>query len=234
MPKSHGVAGVVGRQIGRRAFPQAHRLVPGITESFIYEALDRAIRGVGPLTGARAAADKALRDNEDNVDRAILDLIKKHMQYAGAQGFATNIGGLVTAVVSIPVNLVGLTVIQSRMIAAIAHLRGYDVDDGRVRNAILTCLVGEDAVKSLVKKQRIPAPPMALATAPRHDPTLEQTLAAEVTSELITRLAGKRVASTVGRRVPVVGGVVGAGTDAFATWQVGRYASRELLPRARR
>ncbi len=234
MPKSHGVAGAVGRQIGKRAFPQAHRLVPGITESFVYEALDRAVRGVGPLPGARTAAENALHDNRGDADRAILDLIKKHMQYAGAQGFATNIGGLVTAVVSIPVNLVGLTVIQSRMIAAIAHVRGYDIDDGRVRNAVLTCLIGEDAVKSLVRKRRIPAPPMALATAPRHDPTLEQTLAAEVTAELITRLAGKRVASTVGRRVPVVGGVVGAGTDAFATWQVGRYASRELLPRARR
>jgi hypothetical protein len=55
-----------------------------------------------------------------------------------------------------------------------------------------------------------------------------------VTSELITKVAGKRVATTVGRRVPVVGGVVGAGADAFATWQVGRYAERELRPRSRR
>lgn len=228
------MAGMVASQIGRRALPQAHRLVPGITESFVHEALDRAIRGLGPLTGARDAARKALEDNAGKPDRAVLDLITKHMQYAGAQGFATNLGGLVTAVVSIPVNLVGLTVIQARLVAAIAHVRGYDLDDPRVRNAILTCLIGEDAVEKLVRKQHIPAPPMALATAPRHDPLLEQTLAAEVTAELITRLAGKRVASTVGRRVPVVGGVVGAGTDAFATWQVGRYASRELLPRARR
>jgi hypothetical protein len=34
--------------------------------------------------------------------------------------------------------------------------------------------------------------------------------------------------------VPIVGGVVGASADAYATWQIGRYADRELLPRSRR
>ena len=51
---------------------------------------------------------------------------------------------------------------------------------------------------------------------------------------MITRVAGKRLATTVGRRVPIVGGVVGMGADAFATWRIGRYADRELLPRAKR
>jgi hypothetical protein len=59
-------------------------------------------------------------------------------------------------------------------------------------------------------------------------------MAAEVTSELLTKVAGKRVATTVGRRVPVVGGLVGASADAYATWQVGRYADRELRPRTLR
>ena len=75
---------------------------------------------------------------------------------------------------------------------------------------------------------------MALATAPAHDPDLDRSSRAEVASELITRVAGKRLAITVGRRVPVVGGLVGAGADGFATWRIGRYADRELLPRTRR
>jgi hypothetical protein len=58
-------------------------------------------------------------------------------------------------------------------------------------------------------------------------------MAAEVTSELLTRVAGKRTANVIARRVPLMGGLVGAGTDGYATWQIGRYADRELLPRAR-
>ncbi len=32
----------------------------------------------------------------------------------------------------------------------------------------------------------------------------------------------------------MIGGVIGAGADGFGTWQIGRYADRELLPRTRR
>ena len=57
--------------------------------------------------------------------------------------------------------------------------------------------------------------------------------ASVVATDIITRVAGKRLATTVGRKIPVVGGVVGAGADGFATWKIGRYADRELLPRRR-
>jgi hypothetical protein len=168
------------------------------------------------------------------VERAVHEVIENHVRYAGAQGFVTNLGGLVTAALTIPTNISGLALIQCRMIAGIAHLRGYDLEDPRVRNAILVCLLGEDAVNGLVKKKKLPAPPMALATAPAHDPELDRLISTEVASDLVTKVAGKRLAVTVGRRVPVVGGVVGAGADGFSTWKVGRYADRELLPRSRR
>ena len=74
---------------------------------------------------------------------------------------------------------------------------------------------------------------MALATAPAHDPTLDGIISAVVATDIITRVAGKRLATTVGRRMPVVGGVVGMGADGYATWRVGRYADREMLPRRR-
>jgi uncharacterized protein (DUF697 family) len=141
---------------------------------------------------------------------------------------------LITAALTIPANISGLALLQCRMVAAIAHLRGYDLQDPRVHNAILACMLGEDSVKSLVKKKKIPAPPMAIATAPTHDPHLDRVMASEVTSELLTKVAGKRVATTVGRRVPVVGGLIGAGADGFSTWQIGRYADRELLSRTLR
>ena len=75
---------------------------------------------------------------------------------------------------------------------------------------------------------------MAVATAPVYDDHLSTVMANEVAGEMITRMAGKRIAFTVGRRVPVVGGIIGAGTDGFSTWQIGRYVDREFLPRSRR
>ena len=222
-------AGVVGKQLA----PKITQVAPGLTSTFVREALHRAIVGVGPLAPASKAADAQLKEQKGDVSRAVHEVIENHVRYAAAQGFVTNIGGLVTIALTIPTNITGLALIQCRMVAGIAHLRGYDLDDPRVRNAILTTMIGEDAVNSLVKKHKLPAPPMAIATAPLHDPDLDVIISAEVASELVTKVAGKRLAITVGRRIPIAGGFIGLGADAYATWRIGRYADRELLPRPR-
>ena len=225
-----GIKTTVARQLA----PRIHGLAPGMTTGFVREALNRAIDGVGPLPPAAKAADKQLTEQHGDVERAIHEVIENNVRIAGAQGFLTNIGGLVTAAVAIPANVTGLTVIQCRMVAGIAHLRGHDLADPRVRNAILALLLGEEEVNDLLKQKKLPAPPMALATAPEASAGLDESIAAVVATQLITRVAGKRLATTIGRRVPVVGGVVGAGADGISTWRIGRYADRELLPRNRR
>ncbi|HEX6148895.1 EcsC family protein [Nocardioides sp.] len=220
--------------ISKRLAPRVADVAPGLTASFVREALRRAIEGVGPLPPAAKAAEAQLEEQHGDIDRAIHEVIENHVRYAGAQGFVTNMGGLVTAAVAIPTNITGLALIECRMVAGIAHLRGYDLDDSRVRNAILVCLLGDETVSDMVKKKKLPAPPMALATAPSYDPGLDVSVSGIVAADLITKVAGKRLATTVGRRVPVVGGVVGAGADGIHAWRIGRYADRELLLRAAR
>ncbi|HET7683480.1 MAG TPA: EcsC family protein [Marmoricola sp.] len=221
----------ISSRVGRQLAPKVSQLAPGLTASFVHEALDKAITGVGPLPGAASAADKQLAEQGGDVERAIHEVIENNVRLAGAQGFLTNIGGLVTMAVTVPTNITGLALIQCRMVAGILHLRGYDLDDRRVRNAILVCLLGEERILQLVGRKKLPGTPMTLATAAAADRHLDELVTGEVAAELIARVAGKRVAAVVGRRVPVVGGLVGAGADGFATWKVGRYVDREFLPR---
>lgn len=223
----------VAATLGTVLAPKAIELAPGVTSAFVLHALNRAIVGVGPLPGAAAAADKQLEEQHGDRDKAVHEVIENHVTYAGAGGFVTNVGGLMTAAFTIPTNIAGLALIQCRMVAGIAHLRGYNLEDMRTRNAILECILGRERVEALVKSKKLPAPPMAVATAPVADPQLDRVITQLVASEMVARLAGKRLAISVGRKIPVVGGVVGAGADGYVTWRVGRYASRELLPRAR-
>ncbi|HWJ81746.1 MAG TPA: hypothetical protein VNS55_05870 [Nocardioides sp.] len=221
----------IAMQAARQVAPRVTTLAPGLTSAFVRQALTRALEGVGPLPGAAAAAEAQLREQRGDVDKAIHEVIENHVRYAGVGGFVTNIGGLVTTTVVAPANITGLALIQARMVAGIAHLRDYELDDPRVRNAVLVAMLGQDTVTSMVKKMQIPAPPMAIATAPEHDPGLDATIANAVAQDLVGQVVGKRLVSTVGRRVPLVGGVVGAASDGIDTWRVGRYADREFLPR---
>ncbi|MFC5730403.1 MULTISPECIES: EcsC family protein [Nocardioides] len=219
-------------EAARQLAPKVTQMAPGLTQSFVREALHRAIAGVGPLPPAAEAAETQLREQHGNVDKAARELIQNHVAYAGAEGLVTNLGGLVTAAVVAPANIAGLALIQCRMVAGIAHLRGYDLDDPRVRNAILVTILGDDVVVKMLRRHQLPAPPMAIATAPQHDPNLDGTVSTVLAGELIGRVIGKRLATTLGKRVPLVGGAVGAVADGWSTWRVGRYADREFLPRA--
>jgi hypothetical protein len=207
------------------------KIAPQVASGYVRTVLDHAIDGLGPLRSAAASADSKLVDRGGDVEKAIRALTRMHASLAGVQGFVTNIGGLSTVAVSVPANVVGVTLVQCHLVAGIAHLRGYDLHDPRVRNAILACMLGEDAVNNLVERLRLPSSPMALATSPVHDPVLDATLSREVTAELVGRTAGRRAVTLVGRRIPLFGSAVGASSDAFATWQIGQFAAEELRDR---
>lgn len=223
----------VGNVLGRIAGSVATDRVPGLASNFVRQAFDRAVDGAGPMRGAAEAADKRLEEHNGNVTEAIDAVIDSHVRMATAQGFVTNLGGLVTVAVMIPANISGLALLQCHMVAGIAHLQGYDVTDPRVRNAVLACILGEDTVKGLVKNKKLPSTPMAIATAPSYDAELDRRIASEVAAELIGRVAGKRTVTFVARRAPIIGGGVGAVTDGFRTYQVGRFAAKELRSRKR-
>src|SRR5690606_14474715 len=145
---------------------------PGVTARAVLEALDRAIDGTGPLKPAAAAADKELEQHDGDVERAIKGIIENNVRLSGVQGFVTNIGRLTTLAVAMPANLAGLGMPQCRMIAGIAHLRGPSLVDPRVRDAILAAMLGDEGVKHLVAKRKLPGAPYAVATAEVHDPAL--------------------------------------------------------------
>lgn len=229
-----GMSKKIGGRLAGQIAPKMAYAAPGVTARAVLEALDRAIDGTGPLKPAAAAADKQLAQHDGDVERAIKGVIENNVRLSGAQGFVTNIGGLTTLAVAMPANIIGLAMLQCRMVAGIAHLRGHSLSDPRVRDAILAAMLGDEGVRHLVAQKKLPGGPYALATTETHDPALRQLLATEVGSFLIAKVTGKRLVTAAGRRIPVVGGVVGAGTDGFSSWRTGRYSDKEFSRSSRR
>lgn len=219
-----GMKDRIAREAGTRA-------VPAVASGYVRTVLDMAIDGVGPLKPVVETAGAKLAAHGGDVERAVAALVRSHTSLAGLQGFVTNLGGIALAAASVPANVVGVTIVQCHLVASIAHLRGYDLEDPRVRNAVLAVMLGEDTVTEMVRKKRLPSSPMALATSPVHDPSLDDRIAKEVTGELIGRTIGRRALMLAGKKIPLLGGAVGAGADGFGTWQVGRYAQSELRDR---
>lgn len=221
----------VGRAIARGIGPVARSMSPAAAGGALRRVLEVAIDGYARVPGARTVAAKHLQKHGGSVEDAIDSVVAHHVRLASAQGFVTNLGGVAALPVAIPANLAGIAVVQVRMVAALAHLRGYDVGDLRVRTALVMCLLGGEEVTRRIEDGSLPTSPMVIATAPVFDAVLDRQVADAVLADLMNRIGGKNLALVVTRRVPLLGGGVGAVVDGLATRQIGAYAKTELLRR---
>jgi len=212
--------------IGKQVVARTPAVVGGMLRNLVEFAID----GNTTFPGAKATAVKALQAKGER-ELAIDSLVTQHIGLASAQGFLTSVGGLLTLPVGLPANIAGMGVLSVRMIASIAHLRGYDVDDRRVRAALTLAMLGDDEVRRLVSDGKLPSTPLAIATAPMFDPALDQSINERVMGSLAGRLGGKHLAVVEVRRIPLVGGGVGAAVDGWLTFGLAAYAKREFVPR---
>lgn len=217
--------------IGSTVVTIAPAIAPGPAAAALRRLADLAIDGVAFLPGARSAAGKVLEAKAGDVEAAIGTLVRSHTAMAGAQGFVTNLGGVITTIIAVPANLAGVAILQTRLVASIAHLRGYDLEDPRVREAIWMTLLGRRGVEELVGSGKLPSSPLGVATAPVSDARLEQQIAEQVLGSLLARTSGKQTVAIVGKRIPVIGGGVGLATDGWTTYSVADYAKHQFVAR---
>jgi hypothetical protein len=203
---------------------------PEVAGGLLRSIIEFAINGNTAFPGAKTTAARSLQAKGER-EAAIDSIVMQHIGLASAQGFLTSVGGLLTLPVGLPANLAGLAVLSVRMIGSIAHLRGYDVDDRRVRAALTLAMLGDDEVRRLVSDGKLPTTPLVIATSPMFDPDLERKISERVMGSLAGRMGGKHLAVVVVRRIPLVGGGVGAAVDGWLTFGLAAYAKREFIAR---
>lgn len=183
---------------------------------------DRALNGVPGVSTVQEMVDSYLTGEKD-CEAAIEELIKWQIGKAGVAGFVSNLGGVITLPVSIPANLAVVLLIQVRMIAAIAMMRGYDVKSDQVRTLCTACLTGS-AVSDILKDVGIQFGSKLTQQAIKQvaGATLVKINQA-VGFRLLTK-AGSTGIVNLGKAVPFIGGVVGGTFDAMTTKAIGAAA----------
>jgi uncharacterized protein (DUF697 family) len=189
---------------------------------------DRAVSGVPTLDSARDLAAPYQRQFGAG-DSAVDALIKWQMAKAGTASFVSSFGGVLSLPVTLPVNVASVTYIQLRMIAAIAHLRGHDIESDPVRTMALACLCGArlaDVVRDLG---------IRFGTQMAHEALkrLSGDGLKQINQAIACRLAATTGATSsinLTKLMPVVGGVIAGGLDAAVTHTYGKTAKRLFQP----
>lgn len=194
---------------------------------FVQRLLDVGIDGRGTFDSARQVADTA-RGRSGNPDKAIDDIVNEHTKLAAAGGFVTGLGGFITLPVALPANVIGFYILATRMVASIASVRGYDVDSPSVRSAILLGLVGADA-GDVLRKAGVATGGgrlASLATQRLPGPVL-MAVNKGVGFRMLTQV-GRKTFAKLGRGIPLAGGVLGAGLDAYMIRRIADHVRKEF------
>jgi uncharacterized protein (DUF697 family) len=181
-------------------------------------------------SAAELAGDYRQRARRVGLGQAIRDLIEDQARWNAGTGFVTGIGGFAFLPVQLPASITATWVIQTRLVAAIADLYGFDLAHEAVRTQILLTLLGEEAGEVLKQLGVKTAQQIAQAQLRRLPATTLQAIHRAVGFRLVTR-SGQRGMVHLHRVIPLLGGVVGGGIDYWMTRQLGDYAIRSLAPR---
>jgi len=161
-------------------------------------------------------------------EKAAKALAKNQVLKCGTSGFITGLGGVITLPIAIPANISSVLYVQMRMVAAVAHIGGYDVRSDQVQTLIYLCLTGT-AITDVVKDAGIKIGEKALLAAIKKIPgeTLKK-INQKIGFRLITRFGEKGIIN-LGKMVPIAGGIIGGGFDVASTTVIARNAIKMFI-----
>jgi hypothetical protein len=199
-------------------------------------AIDRLIRtimsigidGVGPIRSAPDVAARALKEEDGDVERAVKDVVSSATRWGAVGGVVTGVGGFTTMLVALPANLVEFYVQATRMVASIATLRGYDVTDPHIRTAVMLTLVGSDADEVLKKAGMSTGTGRVAAFALKRLPASSMMVVNKAIGFRLLRGVGEKFLTRLGKAVPLLGGAVGGGLDAFMMRRIAANARKQF------
>jgi hypothetical protein len=208
-------------------------LDPSSALALVSKVSELGIDGKAPKlkTSAELAEDYLRDSGYRNHDARIDSLIRWESSKTFTTGFVTGVGGVLVLPVTIPVAIGSAWVLQARMVGAIAHIRGYDLDDDRVRTLAVAALAGDATVNEAVKRIGTEFGTRAGKQAVSR---ISGRALIEINKKVGFRLLTKSGTTGVinfSKAIPLVGGVVCGTVDGAATGVVGKVAKRTFPPR---
>ena len=186
---------------------------------------DKALQGVLPGEKSIEELAEDYLAKTSSIEKAIDKLIGYQTVLCGTNGFITGLGGLLVLPVTIPTNVAGVIYVQLRMIAAIAHINGYDIYSDQVRTIAYTCLTGSSAANILKNVGIKISEKMAVNALKKVPGAILRKINQQVGFRLVTKFGQKGLVNVI-KMMPLVGGVVGGVFDTGMTLTIGNIAKK--------
>lgn len=187
-----------------------------------------ALNGIPGAKSIEALAQEYVSKSNGNTQQAAEQLIRMQVTKCTTTGFLTGLGGLITLPATIPADIASSMYVQIRMIAAIAVMGGYSLQDDMVQSMVFATLLKikiGDVLKQVGVKTANRASLQLLKKLPG---TVLTKINQKLGFRFLTKFGQKGVINLV-KVVPVAGGVVNGGLNLVETKAIGKRAMKVFL-----
>lgn len=189
---------------------------------------DKAVNGGIPTIDTAKELAESYLNKGGTLEKKVKRLIASQNTKNATNGFLTGLGGLIVLPVMVPANITSVIFVQMRMVAAIAHIGGFDLKDDQVKTFVYACLVGNGAV-DILKTAGVQITKKLAVTGIKKIPFKVITkINKAVGFRLLTKF-GKTGIINLGKMVPLAGGVIGATVDGVTTNTIGKVAFKLFI-----
>lgn len=204
-----------------------HDTNKNLTQESIHKFLDwsyeQTITGLPGQKNVYELVDDYLSKYDTEI--AIKKLVNSQKAKATTSGFITGFGGVLTMPITIPANVASVILVQMRMIASIAVIRGYDLKSDQVQTFVYVSLAGT-TISDIGKRTGIViGNKMAMGVVQKIPGKVLTKINQAVGFRLITKF-GTKGAINLGKAVPIVGAFVGGGFDLTTTTTIAKVANK--------
>lgn len=223
------------RSTARQAMKEARRgdeaSKDGALERVVTIIRDIGLDGKLTYSSAAQIAEHAQRGRgRRRPEVAVRRLVRRHRWGVTVGGFATGLGGFVTLPILLPTNVVEFYVQATRMVGAIAVVRGYDIEDEEIRVRVLASLLGEESGEVLKNVGLGPIAGVAARGVAGQLPVGPKSQVASAIGGRLLRRFGLRSARLFGKSIPGLGAVLGALMDRSQLNRIAKSAKKSFPP----
>ena len=206
-------------------------LTPEQMQELLGLTYDKATQGVPLVSKSVEEIANDYLERYATVEEAARALVRNQIAKCTTSGFLSGLGGAITlpaTLASIPANITSVLYIQMRMVAALAHMGGFDLKSDQVQTLVYLCLTGSaaaDVVKETGIKIGLKAANAGIKKLPFE---IIKTINKKVGFRLITKF-GETAPINLGKMVPGVGGFIGGGFDWVSTQAIAKVATKMFI-----
>lgn len=149
-------------------------------------------------------------------EEACKAMIRNQITKCATSGFITGFGGFITMPVTLPANITSVIYVQMRMIACTSYMAGFDLDSDQTQTLVYACLAGV-AVNNVIKQAGIK---FGVKFANGLIKKIPGKVLIKINQKVGFRFAtkfGTKGIINLGKLIPGVGAVIGAGLDLVET-----------------